>query len=193
MNELFMNPTISTLVISSISFYLLGIISAQIALYKKRRELNLEHQDYLRKREVEGTQSKNSIVKAKELTDLFIKQKEHNITVKEIQDLEMMLSPVSLRENNETRHIKKIIKAETEYYERLWIIRHQVFKALNKSGNLETEESIYKGALEAEQMILKKYGKEDLLNVDEFDVGMISGKLSALRWVLGDPWDELWT
>ena len=188
-----MNPTVSTLAISTISAFLLGVISAWIALYKKRRELNLEYQDYLRKREVEGAQSNESIVKARELTDLFIKQKEYNITVKEIQDLEMMLSPASWRENNKIRPTRKIINAEIEYYERLWIIRHQVVKALNESGKIETEESILGRALKAESLILKKYGKEDLLNLDEFDVGMISGKLSALRWVLGDPWDELWT
>jgi hypothetical protein len=32
----------------------------------------------------------------------------------------------------------------------------------------------------------KKYGDEFLLPEDEFEWGMINGKLSALRWVLGD-------
>jgi hypothetical protein len=28
---------------------------------------------------------------------------------------------------------------------------------------------------------------------DAFEWGMINGKLSALRWVLGEDWDELYT
>jgi hypothetical protein len=36
----------------------------------------------------------------------------------------------------------------------------------------------------------KKYGKKNLI-VDDFGWGMFNGKLSALRWVLGDDWDML--
>ena len=34
-------------------------------------------------------------------------------------------------------------------------------------------------------------GKQTLEPLDAFDLGMISGKLSALRWVIGDEWDFL--
>jgi hypothetical protein len=37
----------------------------------------------------------------------------------------------------------------------------------------------------------KKYGKANLGPYSKFDSGMINGKLSALRWVLGDEWDML--
>jgi hypothetical protein len=43
------------------------------------------------------------------------------------------------------------------------------------------------GALEMEA----KYGKNNLGPYDDFEWGMINGKLSALRWVLGDKWDML--
>ena len=36
-----------------------------------------------------------------------------------------------------------------------------------------------------------RYGPEGLGPYDAFEWGMINGKLSALRWVLGDEWDML--
>ena len=40
--------------------------------------------------------------------------------------------------------------------------------------------------------IIAEYGRENLEEVeDPFEWGMIHGKLSALRWVLGEEWDML--
>ena len=36
-----------------------------------------------------------------------------------------------------------------------------------------------------------RYGKENFGPYSDFEWGMINGKLSALRWVLGDEWDFL--
>jgi len=39
----------------------------------------------------------------------------------------------------------------------------------------------------------KRYGKRKIRTYyhDDFGWGMLNGKLSALRWVLGDEWDML--
>ncbi len=47
------------------------------------------------------------------------------------------------------------------------------------------------GMLAAELEVEKKYGKDNLGPYSDFDWGMINGKLSALRWVMGDDWDFL--
>lgn len=47
------------------------------------------------------------------------------------------------------------------------------------------------GALKAAARVEKKYGKENLGPYSKFDWGMINGRLSALRWVMGDEWDML--
>ena len=34
-------------------------------------------------------------------------------------------------------------------------------------------------------------GEENIRPENDFELGMMSGKLSALRWVLGEDWDML--
>jgi hypothetical protein len=50
---------------------------------------------------------------------------------------------------------------------------------------------VWKGALKATRRVERRYGKKNLGPWDDFEWGMINGKLSALRWVLGDEWDML--
>lgn len=53
------------------------------------------------------------------------------------------------------------------------------------------EREVLKGALMAAPRVQRRYGKKNLGPWDDFEWGMINGKLSALRWVLGDEWDML--
>jgi hypothetical protein len=52
---------------------------------------------------------------------------------------------------------------------------------------------IKKGMLASMRRAEKQYGKKRLRNYyhNDFEWGMLNGKLSALRWVLGDEWDML--
>jgi len=47
------------------------------------------------------------------------------------------------------------------------------------------------GALRAAVRAEEKFSLDNLGPWDDFEWGMINGKLSALRWVLGDEWDML--
>jgi hypothetical protein len=50
---------------------------------------------------------------------------------------------------------------------------------------------IWEGAKKAAQNVEKRRGLSNLGPWDDFEWGMLNGKLSALRWVLGDDWDML--
>lgn len=50
---------------------------------------------------------------------------------------------------------------------------------------------IWEGARRAAKAAEKRLGKGNCGPYDDFEWGMINGKLSALRWVLGDEWDML--
>lgn len=54
-------------------------------------------------------------------------------------------------------------------------------------------DDILAGAIRSAERLERKYGKDNLGPYSKFDWGMINGKLSALRWVLGEDWDELYT
>lgn len=50
---------------------------------------------------------------------------------------------------------------------------------------------VLKLAIKSARAVERRYGKKNLGPWSDFDWGMINGKLSALRWVLGDEWDML--
>jgi hypothetical protein len=84
----------------------------------------------------------------------------------------------------------EIIAAEQEFFDRTWYgrsMRHDPVE-MRASG---TPDDIIAGMLPARQAIEENYGAENLGPYSDFEWGMINGKLSALRWTLGDEWDFL--
>lgn len=88
------------------------------------------------------------------------------------------------------RNVKDILTAEEEFSDKVWYDRHQLLK---NGGHLskDTPPGILKGAFYAAKKVEKKYEKKGLGPHNDFEWGMINGKLSALRWVLGEDWDML--
>lgn len=89
------------------------------------------------------------------------------------------------------RGVRAILKAEEEFFNKVWYDRHQMLRHLERIGKTKTDPEIWKGALKAAKKVEKKWGKKNLGPYTDFDWGMINGKLSALRWVLGEEWDML--
>lgn len=91
-------------------------------------------------------------------------------------------------------------------WDQVWYNRHCNLRIRIQRGRTkvvtDTEESgspgaetitdeVWKLAREAAKRVEERRGKRNLGPWDDFEWGMINGKLSALRWVLGDEWDML--
>lgn len=96
--------------------------------------------------------------------------------------------PMMLRRNDDA-----IADAAGEFADVIWYDRKLVLLANLKDGSETIDSGIYEGMLKAMKRTEKKYGKKKLRNYyhNDFEWGMLNGKLSALRWVLGDDWDML--
>ena len=85
-----------------------------------------------------------------------------------------------------------IQEAIGEFWDKVWYNRKlNMFAAIEEGLEPPLSEAqldeVHKAMKEVEQHI----GKENLPPWDDFEWGMINGKLSALRWVLGHEWDML--
>jgi len=107
----------------------------------------------------------------------------------------------------EPRGLTEILRAEDLLFNQVWYNRHWNTRIGIREGRItlvskETYprprgaretilQDVWKGALAAARKVERRYGKKNLGPWDDFEWGMINGKLSALRWVLGDEWDML--
>jgi len=86
---------------------------------------------------------------------------------------------------------KEIVEAAKEYDDRVWYHRHTMLKYRIEHDGEYCGPEIPTRARAAAKQKEKKYGKKNLTPLTDFELGMINGKLSAIRWVLGDEWDSL--
>ena len=76
-------------------------------------------------------------------------------------------------------------------FDKIWYNRNRnhLFRVKRKLEELDPGVLVI--MKQAMRKVENKYGKDNLGPWDDFEWGMLNGKMSALRWVLGDDWDFL--
>ncbi|MCZ0730481.1 PIN domain-containing protein [Mycolicibacterium iranicum] len=115
-----------------------------------------------------------------------------SLLLSEFEGLKYIITPHDDFEGDEPRGLDEILAAEREMFDRIWYDRslHHEQEALN-DGNKAEAKRIRQIARSARARVEEAYGVENLGPYDKFEWGMLNGKLSALRWVLGSEWDFL--
>lgn len=86
------------------------------------------------------------------------------------------------------RSIPDIIAAEKEMFDKVWYGRSEKDPA---SAHPHLGPAMIDKILAAQKRVEETYGYDEVQPGDQFEWGLLSGKLSTLRWVLGDEWDNL--
>lgn len=93
----------------------------------------------------------------------------------------------------EPRRLDEIVDAESELFDRIWYNRtlsHEY--RLEDAGDEAERQRLAMIAGPAKRRVEERFGGPDNLGpYTDFKWGMLNGKLSALRWVLGSEWDFL--
>jgi hypothetical protein len=109
--------------------------------------------------------------------------------------------------SQEPRRLSEILEAEHLLFRQVWYNRHWNLRTKIEEGTHhvvaekdysrspyrpdQTLDTVWAGALAAAKRTEDEVGIENLGPWDDFEWGMLNGKLSALRWVMGDDWDML--
>jgi PIN domain len=107
------------------------------------------------------------------------------------------------------RSLSEVLDAIDELVTKVWYNRHLVLREKVMLGKIKIVDraeaarlkfsdkviarDIWEGALRSAKKIEQRFGRRNLGPYSDFDWGMMNGKLSALRWFLGEEWDELYT
>lgn len=114
---------------------------------------------------------------------------EHKI--EEIKSCLIFERNVFYDDRDDVRSLQEIEDAEQIFYEKVWLDRH--FSLAHRIQELSDSipPDIWEKAQSRAQELIRKYGEDNVGPYSDFEWGMLNGKLSALRWVLGYEWDML--
>jgi len=121
-----------------------------------------------------------------------------------------MLDEYEIEHNwhDQPRRLSEILEAEYTLFRQVWYNRHwglrngvasgemtimtsEEFRKLKGHHPEVMSDETWKLALAAAKKTEDELGLDNLGPWTDFEWGMINGKLSALRWILGDEWDML--
>jgi len=90
------------------------------------------------------------------------------------------------------RTTAEILAAEEEYFDKVWYVRSLIrLEKIEDGTKPSSTPEIERVAQEAMARVEARRGRENLGPWDDWEWGFVNGKLSALRWVLGEDWDFL--
>lgn len=115
-------------------------------------------------------------------------------------DREFSQDPRALSELQEAEHTL----FQQVWYNRKWVMIDRVERGVHrqvtqaewdsakpKERQAMTIDTVWAGMLTAMKRTEEELGPDKIGPWDDFEWGMLNGKLSALRWVMGDEWDML--
>lgn len=95
--------------------------------------------------------------------------------------------------HEEPRRLDEIVDAEKRLFDRIWYhrsLQHEL--RLHASEDRDELEKLRRIAEPGRERVVETYTRPGELGpFTDFELGMLHGKLSALRWVLGSEWDFL--
>jgi len=91
------------------------------------------------------------------------------------------------------RRLDEIMEAESELFDRIWYHRSLSYEhRMEGAGDRSAVQEQQRIAGPGRKRVEKRFGgRSNLGPYDDYELGMLEGKLSALRWVLGSEWDFL--
>lgn len=146
-----------------------------------------------------------------DIVDFFLSPRSHYII--SLPETLELVGPDELEEHNyqaaglpEPRTFSEISEAIDLLWDQIWYNRHKYHEEEIGSGDVTLVEAkevseiydatketteVWSMAQQAARRVEERRGLQNLGPWTDFEWGMLNGKLSALRWILGDEWDFL--
>ncbi|MDM5155605.1 hypothetical protein QUF88_17960 [Bacillus sp. DX1.1] len=115
------------------------------------------------------------------------RDKKYDLITSKLEKLEKIISNIDISEEGyiresdlfEIRTIEMVSEIIEELFDEIWYDRHQVLK-YKIENELETvDPEVWERALKAAKRVEDKYGEENLSPYDDFEWGMLNGKVST--------------